>query len=110
MRRFVTALLFLASACATTTTTTAPLELKSIADDVWSHQIERDPEARARLGMTVEAMPDPSYEAASADAAFARRTLERLAKIDPRQLSDSERVTLAILNWRAKMEIEGLQH
>ena len=107
MRAFPAVLLLLAAGCAATN---APLELKSIADEVWAWQLERDPAARARLGMPVERMPDPSYERASDDAAFARRTLERLRKIDPARLSENNRLTLAILKWREEMEIEGLQH
>src|ERR1041385_7266572 len=107
MRRFA-AMLILAAGCATTSN--APRALKSIADDVWSRQLERDPAARARLGMSVEQMPDPSYERAVDDAAFARRTLERLATIDAKQLGENDRLTFAILKWRAEMEIEGLQH
>ncbi len=107
MRSFFAALLFLAVGCATTN---APLELKSIADEVWSRQLEHDPAARARLGMPVEQMPDPSYEGASADAAFAGGVLERLKRIDPARLSEDDRVTLAILKWRQEMTIEGLQH
>jgi uncharacterized protein (DUF885 family) len=107
--RFVAAALALAVAgCATTPN--APLELKSIADDVWARQLERDPAARARLGMPVEQMPDPSYQRAADDAAFARRTLERLNRIDPKQLGENDRLTFAILKWREQMAIDGLQH
>src|SRR5262249_45895491 len=42
--------------------------------------------------------------------ACARRTLERLNRIDPKQLSENDRLTLAILKWRAQMEIDGLPH
>src|SRR5437764_1226123 len=107
MRRLLAVTLVLAAGCATSN---APLEVKSIADEVWARQLERDPAARARLGMTVEQMPDPSYERAAGDAAFARRTLERLNRIDPARLSENDRLTLAILKWREQMTIDGLQH
>jgi len=106
-RALLAALLLLTAACATTN---APLELKSIADEVWTRQLEHDPAARARLGMTVERMPDPSYEKAVADAAFARGVLERLNRIDAKALGENDRVTLAILKWRQQMTIEGLEH
>ena len=107
MRPLLAALLLLAGGCATSN---APLELKSIADEVWNRQLERDPAARARLGLPVEQMPDPSYEKASADAAFGRGILERLKRIDPARLSEDDRVTLSILKWREEMTIDGLQH
>jgi uncharacterized protein (DUF885 family) len=107
MRVFSAVILLVAAGCATTN---APLELKSIADEVWARQLAHDPAARARLGMPVEQMPDPSYEGASADAAFARGILERLKRIDPARLSENDRVTLSILKWRQEMTIEGLRH
>src|SRR5689334_3683413 len=107
MRRLL-AVLLLAAGCATSNH--APLELKSIADDVWARQLETDPAARARLGMTVERMPDPSYERAADNAAFARRTLERLNGIDAKQLGENDRLTLAILKWHAQMTVDGLQY
>src|SRR5262245_30948628 len=101
MRRMLAVALLAAAGCATSNN--APLELKSIADDVWARQLETDPAARARLGMPVERMPDPSYERAADDAAFARRTLERLSRIDPKHLDENDRLTLAILKWREQM-------
>src|SRR5262245_1868463 len=107
MKSFLAALLLVAAGCATTN---APLQLKSIADEVWARELENDPSTRARLGMPVETMPDPSYERAADDAAFAGRILERLKTIDAAKLSENDRITLAILKWRAEMTVEGLQH
>lgn len=107
MRAAAAALLLLAAGCATSN---APAELKSIADEVWSRQLEHDPAARARLGMPVGQMPDPSHAKAESDAAFARAILDRLARIDAAKLSEDERVTLAILKWRQQLAIDGLPH
>lgn len=107
MRRAVLLLALLATACASTN---APVELKAIADDVWARRVEGDLGIRMKLGLPVTAMPDPSYEKAVADAAFARRVLARLDRIDARKLTAEERVTLGTLRWQQQLIVDGLQH
>lgn len=97
----------LASGCVSTG---GPGELKSSADEVWARRVEDDLSVRLRLGLPVEKMPDPSYEKAVADAAFARRILQRLERIDPAGLTAEERVTFGILKWQQQLAVEGLQH
>jgi uncharacterized protein (DUF885 family) len=99
-------LLLLLTGCATSIDPSRAL--RRIADDVWARELETNVAARLRLGLPIEAMPDPSYERAAADAAFAREILGRLDGIDPAALSEDERLTRAILRRRLQMEIEGL--
>ncbi|HJQ35738.1 MAG TPA: DUF885 domain-containing protein [Thermoanaerobaculia bacterium] len=99
--------LLLAVGCASST---GPAQLKSIADDVWAHRVEDDLSIRMKLGLPVEKMPDPSYEKAAADAAFARSILRRLDRVDAKNLTAEERVTLGVLRWQQQLEVEGLEH
>jgi len=87
-----------------------PAELKSIADDVWTRRVADELSIRLKHGLPIESMPDPSYEKAAADAAFARRILQRLDRIDAGALTAEERVTYGTLRWQHEMEVEGLQH
>src|SRR6185436_17889446 len=103
-------LLILALLAAGCMSTGGPAELKSIADDVWTRRVEDDLAIRLRHGLPIETMPDPSYEKAAADAAFARRILRRLDRIDPARLTAEQRVTYGTLRWQHELEVEGLQH
>src|SRR5688572_19457437 len=107
MKRVRLLLAILAAGCISTGGSN---ELKAIADDVWARRLEGDLSIRLKLGLPVEKMPDPSYEAAAAEAAFARRTLERLKAIDPSKLSAEERVTYGTLRWQQQLTVDGLQH
>ena len=68
---------------------------KSIADEVWSQQLVDEVGARITLGLPVENMPDPSYARLRRIAAFFRRTLKRLDRIDSHRLSEDDRLTAA---------------
>ena len=97
----------LATGCASLS---GPDQLKAIADDVWARRLEDDLSIRLKLGLPIEKMPDPSYEKASADVAFARSTLERLDAINPGRLSPEERVMYETLSWEQQLLVDGLQH
>lgn len=109
MRKSLLLLLALTlAACATARDSSR--ELRQIADEVWAWELEQNVSARLRLGLPIEKMPDPSYENAAADAAFARAVLERLGRIDSASLSEDEQLTLGILRWRQQAAIDGLPH
>ncbi|HUP49076.1 MAG TPA: DUF885 family protein, partial [Thermoanaerobaculia bacterium] len=103
-------LLLMAVTAGCATAVDSSRELRQIADEVWSRELEGNLSARMRLGLPIETMPDPSYENAAADAASARRVLERLERIDPRSLSEDERLTLGVLRWRQQLAVDGLPH
>jgi uncharacterized protein (DUF885 family) len=105
--RILLLLTLLAVGCASTH---GPAELKTIADDVWARRVEDDLSIRMKLGLPVGKMPDPSYEKAAEDAAFAQRILQRLDRVNAKALSAEERVTLGVLRWQQQLEIEGLRH
>jgi uncharacterized protein (DUF885 family) len=107
MRRVSVVLLLLLGGCASTG---GPGELKSIADDVWARRLEDDLSVRLKLGLPVERMPDPSYEKAAADAAYAEKTLQRLQAINPARLTPEDRITLGILTWQQRLAIDALPH
>lgn len=105
--RLILLLAILTSGCISTG---GPNELKAVADDVWARRLEDDLAIRLKLGMPVGKMPDPSYEKAAADAAFARRILQRLGAIDPAKLTAEERVTYGTLRWQQQLTVDGLEH
>lgn len=111
MRRtavFFTALL--ACACASTPSRTASQTLAQLADQQWQHALESNVTARAELGLPIEHLPDPSYAQAERDVAFARDMLARAKRIDATQLSDDEKITLAILIDTQRDTIDALPH
>lgn len=108
MRKLV--LILFALIAAGCVSTGGPGELKSIADDVWARHLDEDLAIRLKLGLPIEKMPDPSYEKAADDAAFARRILERLRAIDPARLTAEERVMYGTLRWQQQLTVDGLQH
>jgi uncharacterized protein (DUF885 family) len=99
--------LFLWTGCVSTSGSQA---LTAIADDVWERRVAEDLAIRAKLGLPVEQMPDPSYEKALADAAAAKAILIRLDAIDESSLTAEERVLLRSLRWQQKLVVEGLDH
>jgi uncharacterized protein (DUF885 family) len=111
MRR--TAVLFVAlaaCACASTSRLTPSEQLARLAEEQWQRSLRTNVSARAELGLPIEQLPDPSYEDAERDAAFARDMLARIAAIDESRLTDDELVTLAILRNLQEAEVDGLPH
>lgn len=108
--RILLLLLLAALTAGCVSTMGGPAELEAIADNVWARQVEDDLAIRLKLGLPIEKMPDPSYEKAAKDAAFARRILQRLDRIDPTRLTAEERATYGILQWRQELMVERLQH
>ena len=106
-----TLLVFLVALTACTSTTPPPAtQLREIADEVWARELEDNIEARLKRSLPVTRMPDPSYERAQRDAAFARDIVARLSRIDPASLNDQDRLTHGILRWRQQMVIDALPH
>ena len=85
-------------------------ELRAIADEVWFRQLQDDLDARMKLGLPIDRMPDPSYARAQRDAAMASEVLMRLKAIDASALSEDERITLGVLRWREQLKIDRLPH
>jgi len=112
--RFAAFLALISLACATSdparTASSPSADLRTIADEVWSHQLERNIGARLRLGLPIERMPDPSHAHAAREATVASQVLERLNAIDVNALTEDERVTLGILRWQQRMTVDGLPH
>ena len=97
----------LLSACATSRP--APDTLAQIGNDYWQHQLEQDVSLRIKLGIPTKHLPDFTYAQAERDAQFARSLLQRLEKIDATNLTEDDRITLAVLRWKNQQEIDGLQ-
>jgi uncharacterized protein (DUF885 family) len=72
-----------------------------LADELAKFRLERNPMLRLRQGLPVERLPDLSPAQAQRDAAFARAFLDRLRRIDPKDLSHEDWLTREILRWEA---------
>ena len=108
--RAVAALLLLAGACADAAAPDPAADLAAIAEDVWQRQLEVDFRARVREGLPLDELPIPTLERAQADADFSRAVLDRLEAIDLDALGSDDRITWEVLQRRAALTIEGLEH
>jgi len=85
-------------------------DLAAIAEDVWQRQLEVDFRARVREGLPLDELPVPTLDRAQSDAEFSRAVLERLDAIDLDALNSDDRITWEVLQRRAALTIEGLDH
>lgn len=110
--RAVAAPLLLAGAlsCADAPAPNHAADLAAVAEDVWQRQLEVDFRARVREGLPLDELPIPTLERAQADADFSRAVLDRLDAIDPDALGSDDRITWEVLQRRAALTIEGLEH
>lgn len=92
-------------------TTTAPPQpsdsLQKIAGDAWNYEVERSIGLRAKFGLPVEHLPDPTFAEAQRDAEFARGILRRLDRVQP--ANEEERITATILRVNGQRAVEELQ-
>ncbi len=110
--RAVAAPLLLAGAlsCADAPAPHHAADLAAVAEDVWQRQLEVDFRARVREGLPLDELPIPTLERAQADADFSRAVLDRLDAIDLDALGSDDRITWEVLQRRAALTIEGLEH
>ncbi len=110
--RAVAAPLLLAGAlsCADAPAPNHAADLAAVAEDVWQRQLEVDFRARVREGLPLDELPIPTLERAQADADFSRAVLDRLDAIDLDALGSDDRITWEVLQRRAALTIEGLEH
>ena len=111
--RAVAGLLLLAGtlSCAEAPSTSdASADLAAIAEDVWQRQLEVDLRARVREGLPLDELPIPTLERAQADAEFSQAVLDRLDAIYAAALNTGETITWEVLQRRASLTIEGLDH
>lgn len=110
--RAVAAPLLLAGAlsCADAPAPNHAADLAAVAEDVWQRQLEVDFRARVREGLPLDELPIPTLERAQADADFSRAVLDRLDAIDLDAIGSDDRITWEVLQRRAALTIEGLEH
>jgi uncharacterized protein (DUF885 family) len=77
-----------------------------LAEELAKFRLERNPVLRLRQGLQVERLPDLSPAQAERDAAFGRSFMDRLNRIDPKDLSHEDWLTREILRWEAEDLIE----
>lgn len=108
--RAVAAPLLLAGALSCAPAPNHAADLAAVAEDVWQRQLEVDFRARVREGLPLDELPIPTLARAQADADFSRAVLDRLDAIDLDALGADDRITWEVLQRRAALTIEGLEH
>jgi uncharacterized protein (DUF885 family) len=86
------------------------MQLATLCDAQWQHQVEQDILARSEVGLPLEHLPDPTFAQVEQEAAFAREMLARAAAIDAEGLTEDERISLAILQHGSRLAIEAPEH
>jgi uncharacterized protein (DUF885 family) len=84
--------------------------LAELADEIWERQLDNNISARLWKGLSLESLPDLSYEAAQEEAEFARTVLDRLAAIDETSLAHEDWITWAVFRRNAEMTLEGFDY
>jgi uncharacterized protein (DUF885 family) len=88
----------------------APAQLAAVLDEYWSFRLEDDLGSRLALGLPVTRLPDMSEERSHQDAAFARRLLERLERIDGAALSHEDWLSKEIAAWECRQAVAFESH
>ena len=98
---------------ASTTSPAASAQLATLAERYVDQGFELDPLSATRIGddryagRFVNTLTPAHREQ---ERALQKETLEALSKIDVRQLSPADRLTHAVIEYRARMALEGLQY
>ena len=85
-------------------------DLNQVLDDYWQFRLEDDPGSRITLGLPVTHLPDVSEGRYREEGAFARRALERLARIDAAALSHDDWLSLEITRWECRQAVDFQDH
>ena len=101
VRKIVILLMFLYILPAAYAQSNSSDELKAIADEYWKHMLEDSTYLRIKYGMPITELPDPSYEKAQKDLAFRNSILEKLKKVNEKDLKQNDRLSLEMLRWEA---------
>ncbi len=83
--------------------------LKQIEADYWNHLLDESIYLRMKHGLRIEKLPDPSFDFAASEAAFAGTIQERLRDVKPEELGHDETIYLEALKWDVKKMAEGLR-
>lgn len=85
-------------------------QVRALAAEYWTHQLDTSPALRLQHGLAVERLPDLSYEGSEREAAYARDLLARLAEVDAAALDHDRWLTRAVLAFELERQIEGLPY
>jgi uncharacterized protein (DUF885 family) len=85
-------------------------DLAAVLDEYWQFRLEDDPGSRITLGLPVTHLPDVSEASQREGAAFARRMLERLERIDGAALPHEDWLSLEIAKWECRQAVAFQDH
>jgi len=85
-------------------------DLHALLDEYWQLRLADDPLSRIELGLPVTRLPDPSEAHYREEGEFARRMLERLARIDEKALAHEDWLSLEIAAWECRQSVAFQDH
>ena len=84
--------------------------LREISRDYWQYTLRDNLDQRLKLGLSIEDLPDVRLEKSQADAAFSKSLLDRMAKIDPKQLTHEEWISYELLRFQNRSTLDGARY
>jgi uncharacterized protein (DUF885 family) len=79
----------------------------ALLDDIWQYELSISPSLAKSRGLTpTRALSDISIEALDAEAAKFQSFLDALGKVDEKQLSDSDNITLLMQKYRIRNYVD----
>ena len=84
--------------------------LNQIGDEYWEHLLEESLYLRMKHNLEISKLPDITYDHAQSEMEFATALMEKLAAVNPKDLSHKETLTLDILKWELKSVIDGFPY
>ena len=85
-------------------------DLHALLDEYWQLRLADDPLSRIDLGLPLTRLPDLSEAHYREEGASARRTLERLARIDEAALSHEDWLSREIAAWECRQAVAFQDH
>lgn len=84
--------------------------LQEIVKDVWQRRLERDTNIRVLKGFKVLDLPEVTFEQAQSEAEFSQSALDRLSRVQEKELDTEEQLSLRILKWDLELVVESLKY
>lgn len=83
--------------------------LAKVVEMVWMHRLEEEPELRMREGLAVRELPRVGPREVERSAEFGKQVLEALSDVAEADISYDERLTLELLRYDAKGDVEAAE-
>jgi uncharacterized protein (DUF885 family) len=84
--------------------------LSEISREYWQYTLRDSLDQRLKLGLSIADLPDVRFERSQADGRFAKSLIDRMAKIDPRQLTHDEWISYELLQSQNRGTLDGARY